>query len=229
MKRDVGVIIVAAGTGTRAGSTELKQFRWVAGKPMLLHSLQTFQAREDVGMVVCVLPRERVGDPPPWIFQSDPDRLLLSVGGRHRTESVANGMEDLPGDCEIVVVHDGARPLVSNDTIARVIEQARLGNVAIAALPVTDTLKRVDSVNKEVFTVDREGLWRAQTPQAFPRKILEQAHRDARAANRSASDDAALCEHLGVPVVVVRGSERAAKVTTESDFALVEALSIFRE
>lgn len=229
MKRDVGVIIVAAGSGSRTESTELKQFRWVAGKPMLLHSLQTFQAREDVAMVVCVLPREHVGDPPPWIFQSDPDRLLLSVGGRHRTESVANGMEDLPRECEIAVVHDGARPLVSNETISRVVDEARLGNVAIAALPVTDTLKRVDTVNKEVFTVDREGLWRAQTPQAFPRKILEQAHRDARAANRTASDDAALCEHLGVPVVVVRGSERAVKVTTESDFALVEALSIFRE
>src|SRR6476661_1217575 len=85
---DVGVIIVAAGSGSRTGSTELKQFRWVAGKPMLLHSLQTFQARSDVAMVVCVLPREFVGDPPPWIFQSDADRLLLSVGGRHRSESV---------------------------------------------------------------------------------------------------------------------------------------------
>lgn len=229
MKRDVGVIILAAGSGSRTESAELKQFRWVAGKPMLLHSLQTFQSREDVAMVVCVLPREHVGDPPPWIFQSDPDRLLLSVGGRHRTESVANGLENLPGECEIVVVHDGARPLVSTETIGRVVDEARNGNVAIAALPVTDTLKRVDAVNKEVFTVAREGLWRAQTPQAFPRKILEQAHRDAGAVNRTASDDAALCEHLGVPVVVVHGSERAAKVTTESDFALVEALSIFRE
>jgi 2-C-methyl-D-erythritol 4-phosphate cytidylyltransferase len=80
MKRDVGVIIVAAGSGSRTGSEELKQFRWVAGKPMLLHSIQTFQARADVAMVVCVLPREYVGDPPPWIFQSDAERLLLSVG-----------------------------------------------------------------------------------------------------------------------------------------------------
>jgi 2-C-methyl-D-erythritol 4-phosphate cytidylyltransferase len=229
MKRDVGVIIVAAGSGSRTGSTELKQFRWVAGKPMLLHSLQTFQARKDVAMVVCVLPRQHVGDPPPWIFQSDPDRLLLSVGGRQRTESVMNGMEDLPAECEIVIVHDAARPLVSGETISRVIEEARAGNVAVSALPVTDTLKRVDSQNKVVITVARDGLWRAQTPQAFPRKILEQAHRDAREAHRTASDDAALCEHLNVQIVVVPGSERAAKITTESDFGLVEALSIFRE
>ena len=229
MKADVGVIIVAAGSGTRTGSAELKQFRWVAGKPMLLHSLQAFHARKDVAMVVCVLPREHVGDPPPWIFQCDADRLLLSVGGRHRTESVANGMEDLPAACEIVVVHDAARPLVSTETVNRVIQEARAGNVAVAALPITDTLKRVDSHNRVVITVERSGLWRAQTPQAFPRKILEQAHRDAHEVHRTAHDDAALCEHLNVPIVVVEGSERAAKITTESDFALVEALSIFRE
>jgi 2-C-methyl-D-erythritol 4-phosphate cytidylyltransferase len=229
MKRDVGVIIVAAGSGSRTGSPELKQFRWVAGKPMLLHSIQTFQARADVAMVVCVLPREFVGDPPPWIFQSDSDRLLLSVGGRERIESVANGLEDLPSECEIVVIHDAARPLVTSETIGRVIDEARQGHGAIAALPVVDTLKRVESNGKVIETVDRFGLWRAQTPQAFPRKAIERAHREAREADRIATDDAALCEQIGLPVVVVRGSERAQKITEENDFALLEALSIFRE
>jgi 2-C-methyl-D-erythritol 4-phosphate cytidylyltransferase len=229
MKRDVGVILVAAGSGSRTGSKELKQFRWVAGKPMLLHSIQTFQARVDVAMVVCVLPREYVGDPPPWIFQSDADRLLLSVGGRERSESVANGLEDLPSECEIVVIHDAARPLFSNETVGRVIDEARKGNGAVAALPITDTIKRVDSAGKVIVTVDRFGLWRAQTPQAFPRKMIERAHREAREADRIATDDAALCEEIGLPVVVVRGSERAVKITEENDFALAEALSIFRE
>jgi 2-C-methyl-D-erythritol 4-phosphate cytidylyltransferase len=229
MKRDVGVIIVAAGSGSRTGSQELKQFRWVAGKPMLLHSIQSFQARTDVAMVVCVLPREYVGDPPPWIFQSDADRLLLSVGGRERSESVANGLEDLPSECEVVVIHDAARPLVTSETIGRVIDEARQGRGAVAALPVVDTLKRVDSSGNVIETVDRFGLWRAQTPQAFPRKIIERAHREAREADRIATDDAALCEQIGLPVVVVRGSERAQKITEENDFALVEALSIFRE
>jgi 2-C-methyl-D-erythritol 4-phosphate cytidylyltransferase len=216
VKRDVGVVIVAAGAGSRTGSEELKQFRWVAGKPMLLHSLQTFQARTDVAMVVCVLPREHVGDPPPWIFQSDPDRLLLSVGGRHRGESVANGLEDLPSECEIVVIHDAARPLVSSETIGRVIDEARKGNGA-------------DSSGRIIETVDRFGIWRAQTPQAFPRKVIERAHREARDADRVATDDAALCEQIGLPVILVRGSERAVKITEEIDFALAEALSIFRE
>ena len=84
MSRDVGVVIVAAGQSTRTSTGELKQFRWVAGKPMLLHSLQTFMARSDVVSVVCVIPREFVADPPPWIFQCDVDRLLLSIGGRTR-------------------------------------------------------------------------------------------------------------------------------------------------
>jgi 2-C-methyl-D-erythritol 4-phosphate cytidylyltransferase len=229
MNRDVGVIIVAAGSGSRTGSQELKQFRWVAGKPMLLHSIQIFQARTDVAMVVCVLPREYVGDPPPWIFQSDADRLLLSVGGRERSESVSNGLEDLPSECEIVVIHDAARPLVTSETIGRVIDEARKGNGAVAALPVTDTLKRVESGGEVIETVDRFGLWRAQTPQAFPRKVIERAHREAREADRIATDDAALCEQIGLTVVVVRGSERAQKITEENDFALVEALSIFRE
>jgi len=227
--RDVGVIIVAAGAGSRTGSKELKQFRWVAGKPMLLHSLQAFQARPDVAMVVCVLPKDYVADPPPWIFQCDTDRLLLSIGGTHRSESVANGLEDLAPECKIVVIHDAARPLVSQNTIGRVIDEARKGNGAVAALPVADTLKRVDSTGKIVVTVDRFGLWRAQTPQAFPRDVIERAHREAREADRIATDDAALCEQIGLPVVVVRGSERALKITEENDFALAEALSIFRE
>src|SRR5258705_13563931 len=112
MKRDVGVVIVAGGSGSRTGSTELKQFRWVAGKPMLLHSIQTFQARGDVAMVVCVLPREHLGDPPPWIFQSDADRLLLSIGGGDPRETLCNGARKFPRPGEVALLHDPAPPLV---------------------------------------------------------------------------------------------------------------------
>src|SRR6202521_3468385 len=140
MKRDVGVILVAAGSGSRTGSKELKQFRWVRGKPMLLHSVQAFQARDDVAMVVCVLPRRYAGDPPPWLFQCDVERLLLSPGGRERGESVESGLEDLPQECRIVLVHDAARPLATAAMIDRVVQEARKGHGAIAALPVVDTL-----------------------------------------------------------------------------------------
>jgi 2-C-methyl-D-erythritol 4-phosphate cytidylyltransferase len=229
VKQDVGVIIVAAGSGSRTGSTELKQFRWVAGKPMLLHSVQRFQARPDVAVVVCVLPRAVAGDPPPWLFQADVDRLLLSVGGRERQESVANGLEDLIPEVEIVVVHDAARPLVTDATIDAVIRVARTGRGAVAGLPVVDTLKEVDAEGCVIQTVDRSRLWRAQTPQAFPRAMLERAHADARRDRVVATDDAALCERAGVPVVVVPGSERAMKITDESDFARADALASLPE
>ncbi len=231
VQRDVGVVIVAGGSGSRVGGDELKQLRWVAGKPMLLHSLQTFQRRADVAMVVCVLPQRYAGDPPPWIFQSDAERLLISVGGRTRAESVANGLEDLTAECEYVLVHDAARPLVSDEMIDRVVVEARKGHGAVAALPVVDTLKRVDAEGRIVETVSRDGLWRAQTPQGFPRAMIERAHREARAhgTHASATDDAALCELLGLPVHVVRGSEKALKVTEEGDFARAEAFQPLAE
>lgn len=226
-QRDVGVVIVAGGSSTRTRATapgELKQFRWMAGKPVLLHSLQTFMARPDVVSVVCVLPREYVADPPPWIFQCDIDRLMLAPGGRTRTESVRAGLEDLPDEASIVLVHDAARPLVDDATVNRVVQTVRQGQCAIAALPVVDTLKEVQADGQIVRTVERERLWRAQTPQGFPREIIERAHREANAGQVAATDDAGLCERLGIPVVVVRGSERALKITEESDFERAEAL-----
>ncbi|NUO64472.1 MAG: 2-C-methyl-D-erythritol 4-phosphate cytidylyltransferase [Gemmatimonadaceae bacterium] len=222
--QDVGVVIVAAGTGSRVGGAELKQFRWIAGKPMLLHSLQRFQSRSDVAMVVCVLPRQFAGDPPPWIFQSDLDRLLVASGGKERGESVFNGLDDLPEECTVTLVHDAARPFVDDATIDRVVEAARAGKGAVPALPVIDTIKEADERGSIVRTVPRERLWRAQTPQGFPRRLLEEVHVRARRDGVSATDDAALCEHYGHEVVVVRGSELLMKVTEESDFARAEAL-----
>ena len=229
MKQDVGVVIVAGGKGVRTGGDELKQFRWVAGKPMVLHSVQLFQERPDVAMVVVVLPHAYAGDPPAWLFQSDTERLLLSVGGRERIDSVRNGLEDLPEDVEIVVIHDAARPLVTAKMIDDVISEARKGHAAAPGLAVVDTLKRIDDSGVIVETVDRTGLVRIQTPQAFPHAMLRQAHSEAIASGVTATDDAALCERLGMKVVVVPGSERGIKITTEEDFARAEALSILRE
>lgn len=224
VRRNVGVVIVAGGSSTRAGGTELKQFRWVAGKPALLHSLQIFMARADVVSVVCVLPIEYAADPPPWIFQCDIDRLMVSTGGRTRTESVQHGLDDLTDEAEIVLVHDAARPLVSEGTIDRVIASVREGHCTIAALPVVDTLKEVDAHGFITRTVDRDGLWRAQTPQGFPREVIVRAHREAAARRLSPTDDAALCEALEIPVRIVTGSERALKITDAADFARAEAL-----
>lgn len=229
-ERDVGVVIVAGGQGTRAAAgdagAELKQFRWIAGKPMLLHSVHAFMARPDVHTVVVVLPRSHAADPPPWLFQCDVDRLLVSTGGRERVESVANGLEDVPEECRVVLVHDAARPFVPDAVIARVVDAARAGTGVLPALPVVDTLKEVDDAGRVARTVDRARLWRAQTPQGFPRAMLDAAHAAARRDRLAATDDAALCEHLGFAVTVVLGDERAMKVTDPGDFARAEALSI---
>jgi len=222
--RDVGVVIVAAGASSRTAGSELKQFRWVAGKPMLLHSVQRFMERADVAMVVCVLPKSHAGDPPPWLFQCDIERLLVSVGGRERGESVLNGLEDLPPEVKIVLVHDAARPMVDSDTIERVIAKAREGVGAVPALPAIDTMKEVDESGAIVRTPNRERLFHAQTPQGFPRAMVEEAYIRAKADRVQATDDAALCERIGARVVIVEGSATGMKVTTDEDFARVDAL-----
>src|SRR5688572_31890621 len=176
---------------------------------MLLHSVQTFMARPDVVSVVCVIPRAYVADPPPWIFQCDVDRLLLSIGGKNRTESVRNGLEDLPDEASITLVHDAARPLVDDALIDRVVSRVRAGACVVPALPVIDTIKEADTEGRVLRTVDRSRLWRAQTLQVFSREIIERASRDARTGNATATDDAALCERLGSPVELVPVSERA--------------------
>lgn len=220
--RDVGVVIVAAGQSTRTGGGELKQFRWIAGKPMLLHSVHAFLARPDVCAVVCVLPRAYVADPPPWLFQSDLDRLLLSVGGAERSESVRNGLEDLMPEARIVLVHDAARPFVTDETVSAVIAAARRGQAAVPALPVVDTLKAAGADGRVERTVERRGVWRAQTPQGFPRELIDRVYGGG--ARATATDDAALAEQLGADVVLVPGSERGMKITSEQDFAIAEAL-----
>jgi 2-C-methyl-D-erythritol 4-phosphate cytidylyltransferase len=229
MTADVGVVIVAGGKGSRVGGSELKQFRWVGGKPMLLHSVQKFQDRSDVAMVVVVLPYEHVGDPPAWLFQCDTERLLLSVGGRERCDSVRNGLEDIPSDVNVVVIHDAARPFVTTSMIDSVIAEARKGHGAAPGLPVSDTLKRVSSSGEILETIDRDGVVRIQTPQAFPRDMIESAHARAVEERITATDDAALCERFRMKVVCVQGNERAMKITDEADFVRAEALSILPE
>jgi 2-C-methyl-D-erythritol 4-phosphate cytidylyltransferase len=218
------VIIVAAGSSTRTDSDELKQFRWVGGKPMLLHSLQTFQERPDVAMVVVVLPKKYAGDPPPWLFQCDVERMLVSVGGRERSDSVRNGLEDLASEAKIVAVHDAARPFVTPALIDRVITEARKGHGAIPGLPVVDTLKRaeVGAGVRAASTEARDGLWCAQTPQMFRYAILNHALRRADVAQLL--DEAQAVEALGVKPRLVQGSPANTKVIYPEDVALAEAI-----
>jgi 2-C-methyl-D-erythritol 4-phosphate cytidylyltransferase len=218
------VVIVAAGQGVRAGGEGPKQFRELAGIPMLLWSLRTFLSHPEVGPVVVVLPAATADAPPPWLGDLADERLRLVAGGPERIDSVERGVRALGGACAVVVVHDGARPFVERDTVDAVIAAARAGQGAVAAIPVSDTLKRGVGTRVEA-TVPRDGLWRAQTPQAFPRDLLAAGLTRARALGMVATDDAAMVEAAGGAVVLVPDRSTNFKVTTPEDFAIAEAVA----
>lgn len=199
-----------------------KQFLPLAGVPLLLRTLRPFVSHPDVTETVVVLPADITANPPEWLAALREGNLTLVPGGEERADSVAAGLGALSGACRIVLVHDGARPLVETDTITRVIAAARTHGAAIAAVPLAETLKQVDE-GRVTGTVPRKGLWRAQTPQGFRREVLEEAHA-ARAEGHVPTDDAELVERLGRPVRVVPDSPRNMKVTAPDDLALAEAL-----
>jgi len=217
---------VAAGAGVRAGppADEPKQFRSILGVPMLLRALRPFTSHPDVALVVIAVPPRVAARPPEWLATLVGERLALVAGGASRAQSVRAGLAALPAGAGVVLVHDGARPFVSRETIDAVIAKARAGVGAIAAVPLNDTVKEVVEGSRITKTVAREHLWRAQTPQGFPRDMIERAY--ALLANGdAASDDATLCERAGLPVEVVPDTAYNFKVTTADDFRIAEALA----
>jgi len=220
LPRDVGVVVVAAGRGERLGGTP-KQFREIAGVPMLLRAIRPFVAHPDVARVVIVLGPDEAGAPPPWLAELAGGALAIVAGGAERTDSVRAGLAALPGSCDVVLVHDAARPFVGREVIDAVIAEVRAGRSAIAAVPLSDTLKEAAADGRTVQrTVPRDRLWRAHTPQGFPRAVLEAAH--AAAGGEAATDDAFLVERRGGTVSLVPDSTRNFKVTTADDLALAD-------
>jgi len=224
LSRDVGVIVVAAGQGRRFGSDVPKQYLELGGAPVLLHALRPFTSHPEVACVVVVLPVADAASPPRWLAPLLGETLRAVPGGAERRDSVAAGLAALPGACTIVLVHDGARPFPPREVIDAGIGCARHGHVAVPAIPVADTLKRADDFGRILGTVPREGLWRAQTPQAFPRALLVRAHAAGRARGIPATDDAMLVELLGERVDLLPGTGRNLKITTADDLALAEWL-----
>lgn len=231
---DVGVVVVAAGAGVRAGPGEPKQFRPILGVPMLLRALRPFTSHPEVRQVVVVLPPGYAERPPEWLAKLRGERLAFVAGGAQRVDSVRAGLEALPDNTGVILVHDAARPFVSRGTIDAVITRARAGVGAVAAVPASDTLKEVGQdphrpTPRIARTVDRERIWRAQTPQGFPRQMLRDAYQQlagSLTANGGApSDDAEVCERAGFPVELVPDSAYNFKITTADDFRIAEALA----
>lgn len=214
-------VIPAGGAGLRMGEGDRrKQYVELAGESVLLRSLRPFLDHPDVAWVVVALPPEDVASPPLAL----PEGVIAVTGGAERSDSVRNALEAVPEEAEAVLVHDAARPLLSRAVLDRVLRAVAGGTGAIAAVPVADTLKRVGEGGVIEVTVDRAGLWRAQTPQGFPRAVIVDAYRRAAAEGVTATDDAALVERYGGRVVVVEGDVRNLKITRPEDLERAEAL-----
>lgn len=226
MSRTIAMI-VAAGRGHRASGELSKQFRPVAGQSVLRRSCVAFLRHPGIDAVrVVIQPADRA------LYEAAVSGLDLAApvaGGETRQESCRLGLEALAADGQPdrVLIHDAARPFVDQATVDRVLEALGRAPAAIAGVPLSDTLKRVEAAGHIAGTIERRQLWRAQTPQGFDFRTILLAHRTA--AGRDMTDDSAVAEAAGVPVVMVEGSEDNVKLTTNADFEHAERLLAGRD
>lgn len=206
-----GVVIVAAGRGTRFGRP--KQLVEIAGAPMLSWSIRTFQTIPEISDVIVVTEKE-------WLEEVAAVATSCAVvpGGATRQASVFNGVNRLPSRCDAVLVHDGARPLITADDVRRGMQPVHSGHASLLALPVVDTIKVIDrDTNLVQHTLDRNVLWAAQTPQFATYEDMRHAHEAGMREGIDATDDAMLLERIGVRVHLVPGSPENFKVTLPED------------
>lgn len=218
----VCAVVPAGGSGTRMGGTVPKQFQSLNGKPILYYTLKTLHDCGIISEIILVVPeREYQAACIDWLGKPEIVKKVV-VGGEKRQDSVYNGFCEVPPHTEIVLVHDGVRPFLSQKMITESIVAARKFGAAITAIPVNDTIKRVDTSGLVSQTIDREGLWRVQTPQAFRYSLLQDAFEKAKLESFYGTDEGTLIEHLGEPVKIVEGSERNIKITRPEDLELSE-------
>ena len=217
----VGVAVVAAGESRRMRGVD-KTFATIAGRPLLVHSLETFDRSPSVNSISVATSVSRIEAVQDMVREYGFSKVLSVVeGGARRQDSVLNALRAL-GEVDIVLIHDGARPFVDQPTIERAAAAANEWGAASAAVPVKDTIKVVDSDLSVVNTPLRDHLWAAQTPQAFRLDILLRAHSEV---SRDVTDDAAMVEAIGHPVKLFMGSYLNLKVTTPEDLLFAEAIA----
>ncbi len=220
-RESVAVIIPAAGSGQRLGGRVPKALRMLGGKPLWVHALQALASHPAVVQVILAVPAAEVAAVAGSLPQVDA-AVDVVPGGASRQASVAAGLDRADPSCGIILVHDAARPLVPLPVVDRVIEAVAAGAAAVVpGLPLVDTVKRVDEAGFVVDTLPRHLLRAVQTPQGFRRTVLIAAHRAAD-DGRPATDDAALVEQAGYPVLVVEGDPAAMKITGPADLERAE-------
>jgi len=223
---DSAAVVVAAGQSVRMGGGPKKQFRLLGGLPVISRTLTVFEGIGRIQEVVLVVPPGEEDYCRQEIIEPGGYRKVGAVvpGGRHRQDSVWAGLQHLSSPPEVVVVHDGVRPLVRPGYIDAAIETAVVWGAAVVAVPAKDTVKTVDPAGLITQTLPREGVYLAQTPQAFRFELLLEAHRRARQEGFYGTDDAVLVERMGVPVKLVQGGDENIKITTPEDFAVARAI-----
>ena len=218
----VCAVVPAGGTGIRMGGTVPKQFLELNGKPILYYTLKTLQDCGIISELILVVPEKEYDNAcTDWLGKPEIVTKVV-VGGEKRQDSVYNGFCELSPQTEIVLVHDGVRPFLSHQMIQESVDAAREYGAAITAIPVNDTIKKVDDSGLVSKTVDREGLWRVQTPQVFRYELLEEAFKKANSEKFYGTDEGTLIEHLGKPIKVIEGSEQNIKITRPEDLRLSE-------
>lgn len=220
----VGVVVPAAGRGTRFGGDRPKALVSLRGRPLLVYSLETFEQVDEVESVAVAVPADAVEVVRTLVREAGFSKVAAVVpGGEDRQASVASALAALPPGPQWVVVHDGVRPLVTVDLVRAVLDAARAEGAASLALPMEETVKRAEG-GRVRSTLDRSDLYRVQTPQAFRRDVLEDAHEEAAREGFRGTDDAVLVERLGHTVRLVPGSPLNLKVTVPEDLVVAEAL-----
>jgi 2-C-methyl-D-erythritol 4-phosphate cytidylyltransferase len=224
---NVTAIIVAAGEGRRLGARISKVYLPICGRALLLRTLDQFFRTKRVNNLIVVIAKQDLTRCRSLLENDSRARQqtwILQSGGSSRQKSVARGLENVSSDCDVVVIHDGARPFVSPELIDRAIEEASVRKAVVVGVPVRDTIKVISGDRQILSTPSRDCLWEIQTPQAFERSLILEAHQVAQRNEQDATDDATLVERLGKPVYLIEGERTNIKITLPEDLLFAEAL-----
>ncbi|MGC5327817.1 2-C-methyl-D-erythritol 4-phosphate cytidylyltransferase [Brevibacillus sp. SYSU BS000544] len=215
---DVGVVIVAAGSGKRMGAKRNKLWLELEGKSILAHTVERFVTHPEIQEVILVVSEQDQAAVSQWLDTVPfKEQVKVTLGGAERQDSVRAGLEVLDHATHFVLVHDAARPFITSEQINAIISRVRQDNAIVLAVPVKDTIKVVNHAGIVESTPARESLWAIQTPQAFRVSLLREAHQKALQSGQIGTDDAMLVEWLGAPVSILQGSYENIKITTPDD------------
>ncbi len=224
MKADA--LIVSAGKGHRFMGEKKKQFYLLANKPILAHTLDKFEACPLIHSILLVVGEEDMDYSLKEIVEKYQYKKVSQIipGGKRRQESVKNGLDLLPKNTEVVVIHDGVRPLVTREMIEESIRSAMRFRAVVFAMPVKETIKVAHSDGTVLRTLERESLWQVQTPQSFQVDLIKKAYTRAFEDGFMGTDDASLVERLGEKVYILPGAYANIKITTPEDLLLAKFL-----